>query len=814
MASGRRNLPAGSVTFLFTDIEGSTKLLQQFGDQAYAEALQEHRRALRNIFARHGGAEVDTQGDAFFVAFSTPQEAVAAAQEARDVLAAGPIRVRAGLHTGTPRLTEEGYVGQDVHKGARLAASGHGGQVLLSRETWELVQADVTDLGEHLLKDFADPVQIFQLGTEQFSPLRTISNTNLPRPASSFVGRKTDLREIVSLLRGGVRLLTLTGPGGSGKTRLAIEAAAELVPEFKAGVFWAELAPLKDPALVVEIMGQAVGAKDGLAAHIGTRELLMLLDNFEHVAEAASELSPLLEACPHMQLLVTSRELLSVQGEVECPVLPLAAAEGVELFCARSGLEPNETAEQLCHALEELPLAIELAAARTSVLSPRQILERISQRLDLLKGGRAAEGRQKTLRATVEWSHNLLSIEERRLLARLSVFVGGCTLEAAEGVAEADLDTVQSLVHKSLLRHTEERFWMLETIREYAAERLSESHELETLLEWHATYFLGFSERAEGYLRGPDRASWLDRLEEERENLRAALGWARAVGSVEIELRLATALRDFWLSRGPMSEALRRLGEAVRVAGDRLPDRRADALAAASLIALRIGDAATAEQLAAELLELARKTGNVEKEVSALLGLSGAAADRAMLDRARPLMEEAVATARRAGDARLVGHALLNFADLALKEGDDHRAAELAEQSLREGGAALSGAERAVALTNLALARVRLGHVDQAVESAREAVTISMELGDRALLSWSLETVAATKAGADPTRAAQILGAAHALMEDLGDHGDPDILAAVQAAAGEELYERSHAEGRALTLDDAVNLATERLQAP
>jgi predicted ATPase len=808
VASAPRDLPTGSITFLFTDIEGSTKLLQQLGDHAYAGALQEHRRALRDVFARYGGVEVDTQGDAFFVAFSKAPAALAAARDAQKALSAGPIRVRMGLHTGTPHLTEEGYIGRDVHKGARLAAAGHGGQVLLSRETWELVEAEATDLGEHRLKDFDEPVQIFQLGMDRFPPLMTISNTNLPRPASSFVGRATDLREVVSLLSGGFRLVTLTGPGGSGKTRLAIEAAAELVPEFKAGVFWAALAPLKDPALVVETVAQAVGSKNGLAAHIGSRELLVLLDNFEHVVEAATELSPLLEACPNLQLLVTSRERLRVGGETEYPVLPLDDADALELFCARSLLGPNETVEQLCHALEDLPLAIELAAARVSVLSPRQILERVSERLDLLKGGRDAEGRHETLRATVEWSHDLLDLEEKRLFARLSVFVGGCTLDAAQDVAEADLDTLQSLVDKSLLRHTDERFSMLETIREYAAERLSESDEPEALLDRHASYFLSFAERAEGHLRGPDRAGWLDRLEEERDNLRAALDWMGAVGSGEAELRLATALRDFWLARGPVSEALRRLQEAVRHAGDQLPDRRAEALRAATLSALRIGDPGTAEQLGAELLGIARKTGNLEAEVSALIKLAQAAGDRGMLDRARSSMEEALATARKSGDPRMVGAALLNFADLALVEGDAHRAVELAEQSLREGGAALDGLSRATALINLALARVRIGDVDRGAESARKALTLSVELGDSALLSWSLEAVAATEAGRDPMRAAQLLGTAHALMDEVGDHGDPNVLTAVRAAAGDELYERSYMEGRLLSLDDAVKLVT------
>src|SRR5437764_7616604 len=260
-----RDLPSGTVTFLFTDVEGSTKLLHELGAAAYSEALAEHRRILRRAFDANRGVEVDTQGDAFFVAFPTAAGALEAAHEGLASLAAGPIRLRIGIHTGTADLTPEGYVGEDVHKAARIAAAGHGGQVLLSKETRELAAIEVKDLGEHRLKDFAEPVWIFQLGSARFPPLATISNTHLPRPASSFVGREREVDEVLAMLRDGARLLTLTGPGGSGKTRLAIEAAADLVSEFRNGVFWVALAPLREPALVPDTIAQTLGAKDGLA---------------------------------------------------------------------------------------------------------------------------------------------------------------------------------------------------------------------------------------------------------------------------------------------------------------------------------------------------------------------------------------------------------------------------------------------------------------------------------------------------------------------------------------------------------------------
>jgi hypothetical protein len=348
-----------------------------------------------------------------------------------------------GLHTGEPLVTDQGYVGLDVHRAARIAAVGHGGQVLVSRSTANLVGTHrLRDLGEHRLKDFPEPVALFQLGDASFPPLNTISNTNLPHPASSFVGRTREVQAVLAQLINGARLLTLTGPGGSGKTRLAIEAGAELVPYFKAGVFWVGLAAVRDPHLVSAEISKAIGAKGALAEHVSGRELLLILDNLEQVIDAAAELAALVELCPNLRVLVTSRELLRVRGEVEYPVEPLADTEAVDLFCERARTEPTDAVRQLCGALDRLPLALELAAARTSVLSPAQILERLSERLDLFKAGRDAVARHQTLRATIEWSYDLLAPEEQRLFARLAVFSRGCTLEAAQDVAAAQLDTL------------------------------------------------------------------------------------------------------------------------------------------------------------------------------------------------------------------------------------------------------------------------------------------------------------------------------------------------------------------------------------
>jgi class 3 adenylate cyclase len=386
-----RELPTGTVTFVFTDVEGSTRLLHQLGADAYADALAQHRRALREAFVRHEGVEVDTQGDSFFIAFSTAPAAIAAAAEAQEVLAPGPIRVRMGIHTGTPYVTDEGYVGPDVHRAARIAAAGHGGQILVSASAASLVEDDsLRDLGEHRLKDLAAPERIYQLGDEAFPPLRSLHQTNLPIPATPFMGRQRELGEVTTLLGSrGARLLTLTGPAGAGKTRLALQAAAEASDRYPDGVFWAPLAPLRDPKLVLEVAGQALGARDGLADRIGDRRLLLILDNFEHLMDAAGELAGLLAACPNLQLLVTSRELLRLPGEQAYPVPSLEPQDATALFTARARaadpqFEPGPIVDQLCSQLDNLPLALELAATRVAVLSPEQLLDRLSNRLELL----------------------------------------------------------------------------------------------------------------------------------------------------------------------------------------------------------------------------------------------------------------------------------------------------------------------------------------------------------------------------------------------------------------------------------------------
>ena len=808
-------LPTGTVTFLFTDIEGSTRLLQELGDR-YADALAEHRVLLREAFRRHGGVEVDTQGDAFFVAFARARDALAAAERAQRALNDGPIRVRMGLHTGEPVVTDEGYVGIDVNRGARITAAGHGGQVLLSRTTRDLLgtEVDVRDLGEHRVKDFAEPVRIFQLGSTRFPPLKTMSNTNLPHPASSFVGRRREVSDVASLLREGARLVTLSGPGGSGKTRLAIEVAAELVPEFSDGVFWVGLAPLRDPSLVLESVAQVLGANDGLPEHVGGRHMLLLMDNFEQVVEAAPDLSAFVSACPNLCLLVTSRELLRISGEVEYPVPPLVSREAVELFSARSQLEPDETITELCRRLDDLPLAVELAAARTGVLSPGQILDRLAERLDLLRGGRDAEARQQTLRATIEWSFELLSSREQDLFTRLSVFGGGCTLEAAEAVCEADLDTLQSLVDKSLVRHTNERFWMLETIREYATERLEESGEAEELRGRHAEFFLALAESAN--VRSDRSDQRPDLLRNELDNFRTALTWAGSAQRHELALRTATALEMFWIYTNP-PEGVRWLQRLLEAADDIPAKLRADALSVCGSAANPAGDDVLAEAMYEQSLAIYRAVDDRCGIADLLMRLGHSALYRDDLERARSLAAQSLEICRDRNDPATESLSATEALSLGLlgetecRLGNEDYGMELIAQSADLAGREGFKWQRTRMLRRLADRAVEHDDVDGATTLLQESLRLSQELGDRISVVFALARLAriAAETGQEE-RAGRLWGAVEAEEESgaLGAwYGQRERFAPAILAHEGPAFDRGRAEGRLCSLETAVGEA-------
>ena len=566
------DLPSGTVTFLFTDIEGSTRLLRELGDEAYGEALGDHRRKLRAAFARNRGVEVDTQGDAFFVAFATAQDALAAAAEAHEALGDGRVQVRIGVHTGTPLLIDGGYVGADLHRAARIAAAAHGGQTVASAATAELARgSELFDLGLHRFKDLAAEERVFQLGSGDFPPLRSLYRTNLPVPATPFLGRHSEVREVVELVtRSDVRLVTLTGPGGTGKTRLSLQAVAEAADEFPDGVWWVPLAALRDPAVVPATTARALGIAeqagrdigDVLAEAIAGKRLVLVFDNAEHLLPgvAHSVARPLETDGP--TVVVTSRERLRLQAEHTFAVPSLTTGDARELFVARArqvdaSFEATSTVDEICGRLDDLPLALELAAARTALFSPEQLLERLSGRLDLLKGGRDTDARQQTLRATIAWSFDLLEPAEQELFASLAVFVGGCTLEAAEEVCRADVDVLQSLLDKSLVRRRVTpfgpRYWMLETIRDFAVEQLETLPSRGELRRRHAEAFAELAEKADVQLRrGPDQQEWGDRIAEDHDNVRAGLRFgldvdpaiaARIIGKPGVLLLAARRVR-------------------------------------------------------------------------------------------------------------------------------------------------------------------------------------------------------------------------------------------------------------------------------
>jgi predicted ATPase len=809
----RGDLPTGAVTFLFTDVEGSTRLLHELGTEGYAAALETHRAALRDVFAAADGVEVDTQGDAFFFAFASAPAAVAAATRGCEVLEAGPIRVRIGVHTGTPHVGSEGYVGEDVHLAARIAAAGHGNQVLVSAATRALVDDDLVALGEHRLKDFADAVALFQVGSREFPPLKTVSNTNLPRPASSFVGREREVEDVASLLSNGTRLLTLTGPGGSGKTRLGIEAAVGLVPQFGAGVFWVGLSPLRDPALVTTTIAQTLGAKDGLAGHIGERELLLLLDNMEQVVAAAPDLAELVERCPNLRLLVTSRELLRVRGEHEYPVEPLGEVDAVELYCARAGTDPDEDVRELCRALDSLPLALELAAARAKVLSPRQIRERLSERLDLLEGGRDADPRQQTLRATIEWSHDLLDGEEKALFARLSVFAGSCTLDAATEVANAEVRVLQSLVEKSLLRVADERFWLLETLRAFAAERLEERGEGEERRGRHAEHFRDLAVRQDDELRaGVPEEGPVAILERDIHNLRAAVDHGLETGDAELVRAITVALTMYWSLRGLYAEGRAWLERALELT-DVEDDTRRRLLRALATVAYVQGDLVAAKAASDRAASLAAELGGATRRLDLLAEQGWAAMSDGDLEAADRLFSERFTLAVEVDNGVAISSCRLNRAAIANLAGHYDAADKLLAENLpftRSRGQVTCETWTLASQAEV-LARYR-GRPEEVGDDASRASELALGLNDTPALVYCLDLFAYSAAArGDVERAALILAATEAARESMGAAFDEDELAirtpALDVVGVDVVSGDTWANGRALALEDAVELA-------
>ena len=865
----RPELPTGTVTFLFTDVEGSTSLLKHLGEEAYAVALADHRAVIREECVANGGVEVDTQGDAFFFAFPTAPGALAAASAFTERLEAdGAIRVRVGVHTGTPFVSEEGYVGYDLHRAARIAAAGHGGQVLVSASTASLVEAELTDLGEHRFQDLGAAERVFQLAGGDFPALKSLYRTNLPVPATPFLGRERELQEVAELCSAAdARLVTLTGPGGVGKTRLALQAVAEAAEGFPEGVWWVPLASLRDPGLVLSSVALALGIpeqpsrglEETLLDVLSAGRAILLLDNLEHLLPAATAPIATLRDAGGATVVITSRERLQLSGEHVYPVAPLAAPEAVELFCARAaalGFDPGDadSIAELCSRLDNLPLAVELAAARAGLLAPAEILSRLGGRLDRLKGGRDADPRQQTLRATIAWSHDLLDQPERELFAALAVFTGGATIDAVEAVCTADLDVLTSLFDKSLVRRTGERVWMLETIREFASEsarrRSSRGRAQQT-----ATPITTSRSPSHGIASyaAPARPLPSSDSPSERENLRAAVE-RMLERDPPTALRLVAALWAFWFMRGHYQEGRELLTAALERAPAEAMEARASALVGAGLLAWEQGDNRVALGSLEEGRVCARAVGSTGIEANALtllshyrelgreerirlgeeaIDLARASGDRWLLglvvgnqgsllselgetEKATALTEDAYHLCRGVGDASLSVLWLSNLAQEALRDGDSAAARVRLREALELARSIDDARGIGAVLSNSGWVELFEGNLGRATYYFEETAAIARRLGGRvygADAIWGFAQVAA--ASGDAGRAARLAGAAVAYgrparfdpTESFPSAGHVD---AARAALGERAWQKAWAEGAELDFDAALGLALDR----
>jgi predicted ATPase/class 3 adenylate cyclase len=876
------DLPTGTVTFLFTDVEGSTKLWERY-PEAMRASMARHDEVLLGVMESSGGFVFKTVGDAFCVAFPSAPHALEAALAAQRALLSegqektGPLRVRMALHTGSADERGRDYFGTPVNRVARLLSAGHGGQILLSSATKELVRdalpegASLRDLGERRLKDLFRPERVFQLISPDlptsFPLLKTLDarTNNLPAQPTPLVGRESELGEVRDLLRAeGVRLLTLTGPGGIGKTRLGLQVAAELLDEFEDGVFFMALAPIIDPALVASAIAEPLGVveagdqplEEGLKDYLGGKELLLVLDNFEQVLGGAPLVGQLLSECPKLKVLATSRSVLKVYGEQEYPVPPLelpspgrlppidrlSQYEAVRLFIERAkGAKPDfsvtdenaPAVAEICARLDGLPLAIELAAARIKLLTPSAMLERLGSRLKLLGGGaRDLPERQRTLRGTIEWSHTLLEEGERVLFARLAVFAGGRTLEAIEAVCDAKgdlpmdaLEGVSSLLDKSLLRQEEgpedePRFVMLETIHEYARERLEESGEAGEVRRLHAEYLLALAEATGPELSGKDQLACLERLEAEHDNFRAALTWSLK-RAPETALRMAAALARFWEKRSYFSEGSSWLGAAVRLsesveAATTDSATRAKLLSEAGTFAFFRTDFDHAVVLHGEALELYRQVGDDSGVAFALMCLGAQHMEKGDHERAAPFLEEALALSRTIGDKRNTAGTLHNLGEVERQRGNYEQAKALGMESIALWREIKDDWNLSMVVGWVGLLEVWSGDEPDLAEGfLKDALALERELGNWAYGAYCLESFAGL-AGArgQGARAARLWGAAEALRTSIGAPRPLDArllykpsMAATRALLGEAEWEEAFAQGMAMSAEEAAEYA-------
>ncbi len=931
------DLAAGTVTFLFTDIEGSTQLLRELGD-LYAAALADHHAILRGVCGKWNGNEIDTQGDSFFVAFARAGDAIATAVEAQRALAAhswpndATLRVRMGLHTGEPAIGPTGYVGIDVHRAARICSAGHGGQVLVSDATRVLAENELPsgiafkDLGEHRLKDLQRPERLFQLIIPElaleFPPLKSLDAVpnNLPIQLTSFVGRADTLSEVKQLLST-TRLLTLTGTGGTGKTRLSLQLAADELDAFPDGVWLIELGQLSDPNLIPQSIASTLEVREvagrplmvALVDYMRDKNLLLTLDNCEHMIDACAKLADsLLHACPRLKILTSSREALGIAGETSFRVpslaLPPEQATVLDLDCESACLfveranavqprfavtSQNAPAiAQICRRLDGIPLALELAAARVNVFTVEQIAARLNDRFRLLTGGsRTAMPRQQTLRAAIDWSYDLLSEAERVLLRRLSVFVGGWTFEAAERVAADDrqlatkegisptipylpaedlLDLLSHLVSKSLVVVDEQeqaaRYRMLETVRQYARDKLLDSGEAPQLHDRHLEFFADFAQRADHELNGQDVLQWLTRCEVEHDNLRAALAWALETRP-DVALALAVNLEGFLDMRGLAAESQNWLGEALArvqalppvqgqaarrralaiakgqlrwghsaivkgeqhaLARARLKEGMAlaqkigdealiaDALSLNALGAMLVGDAEAAGPLAEESVAHYRKIDDPAGLARALMILGQYSARLGgNYTRASACLEESIRISRQSGVARALGMAQMGFAFIALSQRDYAAARALFEKGL-ESFSRLGDKHFANTMkSGLADVARREGNYTEAAALYHECLAVWREFGHRGAIARCLECLGfIANAQGEPERAAQLMGAAQTLREISDSQMTPEEgpeydheLAILHSKLDAATFAKEWKQGRGLTIEQAIALS-------
>ena len=797
------DLPSGTVTFLFTDIEGSTRLWQHSAE-AMSEALKRHDALMRTAIEASGGHVFKTVGDAFCAAFHSPLDGLKAAVDAQLAVAAEPwsedtpIRVRMSLHAGIAEQRDGDYFGPTLNRCARIESVGHGGQTLVSHAVYSLLHDEVPDgvslrdLGEHRLRDLDVAERIYQLQHDDLQaehpPLKSLDNmpNNLPNRGSRFIGREAELKEALSRLES-TRLLTLTGPGGTGKTRLALQVAAEVLDLFPKGVWFIDLSPLEDGSLIAQTAASVLGLREmpgqnleeTLIAHLQEDQTLLIFDNCEHLIEDAARLvQHLLESGPDTRIIATSREVLNIDGEDSWPVpimsVPdpkdaegisierLMGYESVQLFVdraivAKSGFAVTTAnapaVAEICYRLDGIPLALELAAARMKVMSAEKIASRLDRRFRLLTGGRrTAQRRQQTLEAAIDWGHDLLEEHDRAVFRRLSVFYGGWTLEAAELVCCGEdiedwevLDHLTSLVDKSLIavdQGEEPRQRLLETIRAYGRHRLDEAGELEEADERHARHYLEMAVSAESELTGPDQAKWLRRLDEEHDNIRAALKWSREPDRIEDGLLAAGALWRYWYMRGRYGEGRDLIEELLEVAGPK--ERcvaRAKALHGAGTLVIYQGD----YERARELLDRASLAWSELEDpvgtVKSLNNLASIAYLQGNYSEARARYEESLEAIRQTDDLQSTADALNNLGLVAAELGDCVDASSFLKESLEIRRTLGDAAETAVTEYNLGTVRLTIGEYDSAEKLFERSLATQRALENRLGVALTLRNL-------------------------------------------------------------------------